>query len=144
MRTSDNHHNDSDDCPPAVRSADTGAQAWRQTVHAQRASAPDHVDFYAIAAEVVDTLRSLDFLAGLLAGQVAAYPGTVTAAGGELFDDQGAVPEHRLRSAVLALAETRQALSAAERAANRYWSAISYIGVEHRAPAATGSTEVAP
>lgn len=140
MRTPDDPHthSDSDDRPLAVRSADIGAQAWRQTAHAQRTSTPDHVDFYAIAAELVDTLRSLDFLAGLLAGQVAAYPGTVVAAGGEIFDDQGAVAEHRLRSAVLALAETRQALVTAERTANRYWSAISHIGV-HPVTTPTGT-----
>lgn len=118
----------------AVRYADAGSQSWRQVVHAQRSAVADHADLYALAGELVDTLRCLDSLAGLLAGQTAHYPGTVTAAGGELYDDENANPAHRLRSAVLALAETRQALSGAERAVNRYWSAISHIGVNEPAP----------
>jgi hypothetical protein len=100
-------------------------------VHTQLTASPDHSDFYALAAEVVDALRSLDSLAGLLIGQIADCPAAVTRAGGRLYDDENANPAHRIRSAVLALAETRHALTGAERAANRYWSAISHIGI-HR------------
>lgn len=125
---------DIDECAVPVRDAETGSRAWRRVVHVQRSATADHGDFYVLAGELVDTLRCLDSLAGLLTGQTADYPGTVTTTGGQLYDDENANPGHRLRSAVLALAETRQALSSAERAANRYWSAISHIGVDHPAP----------
>jgi hypothetical protein len=133
---------DIDERAVPVRDAETGSRAWRRVVHVQRSSCPDHSDFYALAGEMVDTLRALDSLTGLLARQTADYPACVTRAGGQLYDDENANPVHRLRSAVLALAETRQALSGAERAANRYWSAISHIGIDHPAPqAAPGGGE---
>lgn len=127
----------------AVRFADAGSLAWQRVVHTQRLSHPDHADFYALAGELVDTLRALDALAGLLAGQTADYPGTVTAAGGHVDDDEWAPAGHRIRSAVLALAETRQALSAAERAAGTYWSAISHVRIAAGSGAGPSGAEVA-
>ncbi len=116
----------------AVRCADTGSRAWRQVLEAQRMAAPDHSDFYAVVGELVETLRNLDGLTGLLARQVADYPNTMIAAGRRLYDDEGANPEHRVRAAVLALAETRAALSAAERAATQLFAQLSHIGTEAR------------
>ncbi|MBN9102333.1 MAG: hypothetical protein J0I49_30175 [Pseudonocardia sp.] len=109
----------------AVRRAVAGAEAWREVVHAQRVATPDHADFYALAGEMVETLRVLDSLVGVLAGQVAGYGG-----GRAVYDDEGADPACRLRSAVLALVVTRDELAQGERAANEFWSAIGHIGVE--------------
>ena len=49
-----------EDGSPAVRSAEAGAQAWRQVVHEQRPAAPDHGDFYKLAGHLVDTLRAVN------------------------------------------------------------------------------------
>lgn len=121
-----------DERPPAVQHAQAGADTWRQAVHAQRDATPDHGDFYALAGEMVDTLRCLDSLAGLLIAPVAGYRAAPRGvAGREVYDDEGTNPAHRLRAAVLALIETRDELSQAERAANRFFSAIGHIGVRH-------------
>lgn len=114
-----------DDRPVAVQRAERGADAWRDVVNAQLGARPAHADWYALAGEMVETLRVLDSLSGMLARQVLDY-GT----GRAFYDDEGADPAHRLRCAVLALAETRQGLAEAERAANRFWSAIGHVGVE--------------
>jgi hypothetical protein len=116
-----------DERSEAVQGAEAGAQAWRAVVHAQQSAAPDHADFYALAGHVVETLRALDGLAGVLVRQTAGY-----GAGREVYDDEGANPAHRLRSAVLALAEARQELATADRAANRFWSAVGHIGTRHQ------------
>lgn len=115
-----------DERPPAVQHAATGAQAWRAVVHAQQAAEPGHADFYALAAELVDTLRSLDALVGVLTRQTGTY-----GIGREVYDDEDANPAHRLRSAVLALIQSRHDLSEAERSANRFFSAIGHIGVRY-------------
>jgi len=121
-----------DDRPHAVQRAQSGADAWREVVNAQREATPDHADFYALAGEVVETLRVLDALTGVLARQVGGYrSGSGECAGREVYDDEGANLAHRLRAAVLALAETRHGLAGAERSANRFWSAIGHIGVRH-------------
>ena len=114
-----------DEWSHAVRRAEAGAEAWREVVHTQRSAAPDHVDFYGLAGEMVGTLRVLDSLVALVTGQVVGYGN-----GRAVYDDEGVNPAHRLRSAVLALVETRDELAQAERAANRFWSAIGHIGVE--------------
>lgn len=129
MSTSNKDERRRDPAELVARVAHVGAWAWRRVVHIQRVARPGHGDFAVLAGELADTLRCLDSLVGLLAGQVAAYPETVASVGGRIYDDEGAVPAHRLRSAVLALAETRHALTTAERAANRFFSAISHIGV---------------
>lgn len=115
---------DEDRWPEAVRWAEVGAQAWRSVVHAQRSAAPDHGDFYALAAELVDTLRSLESLAGELGRQVAGY-----GQGRVLRDDAGEQPAARLAEAVGNLARVRHLLAGAERAANAYWSAVGHIAV---------------
>lgn len=115
-----------DERPRAVLRAEDGADAWRAAVHAQQNAVADHADFYSIAGDLAATLHALDSLAGVLGRQTCGY-----AEGREIYDDEGANPAHRIRSAVLALAETRHALAQAERAANRFWSAIGHIGVRH-------------
>lgn len=123
-----------DERSPATQCARAGSDTWRQVVHAQRGATPDHGDFYALAGEMVDTLRCLDSLAGLLVGQVAGYRAAPRGGvGREVYDDEGGNPAHRLRAAVLALIETRDELSQAELAANRFFSAIGHIGVRHPA-----------
>ena len=57
MSTTITHEHD--ERPPAVQQAARGAQAWRAVVHAQQAAEPGHADFYALAGELVDTLRRL-------------------------------------------------------------------------------------
>ncbi|MGD9525318.1 hypothetical protein [Pseudonocardia sp.] len=115
-----------DERPTAVVHAERGAQAWRAAEMAQRMTAPDHSDFYALAGELVDTLRAVEALAAVLAQQVAGY-----AAGRPVYDDSGVIePRTRLRAGVLALAELRHGVAEGERAVNAFWNAISHIGVE--------------
>lgn len=108
----------------ALLHAESGATRWREAVHAQRSARPDHGEFYELAAHLVDTLRVLDALCGVLGPQVAGY-----ADGRPVYDDEGGDPQARLRSAVLHLAVVRQCVSDAEQAAADFWSAISHIGV---------------
>lgn len=113
----------------AVRAAEAGSGEWRSAVVAQRSATPDHGDFYGLAAELVDTLRALESLTGVLARQVAGYgPGRV------LRDDAGEQPAARLADAVAHLTRTGQLLARAERAANAYWSAIGHVAVEQDQP----------
>jgi hypothetical protein len=113
----------------AVTSAEAGARAWRSAVHDQRAAAPDHGDFYGLAAELVDTLRSLEALTGVLGRQVAGY-----GQGRVLRDDAGEQPAARLAEAVAHLTRAGQLLAVAERAANAYWSAIGHVAVDGGQP----------
>ena len=113
--------------PPAVCHAEMGAAAWRAAVDYQLAATPDHADFYALAGDLVETLRALDTVAGVLASQATSY-----GASRQVYDDEDANPAHRLRAAVLALAETRHGLARAERAANQFWSAIGHIGTRYQ------------
>jgi len=112
--------------PGAVPYAESGATAWRSAVLGQRGAAPDHSEFYELAAYLVDTLCALDGMAGVLAGQVTGY-----ASGRAVYDDEGIDPHMRLRTAVLALAEARQHISEADRAVKRFWSAIGHIGTRY-------------
>ncbi len=128
---SSNRNDEPDDRPEAVRQADAGARAWRAVVHAQRSAAPDHADFYALAAELVDTLASIGSLAGVLARQVEDYA-QGQAVGERVYDDSRTVdPVARLADA----AQWLRALSDvfdddASRYVNRFWDAIGHIGVE--------------
>lgn len=110
----------------AVQRAATGGRAWRSVVHAQRAAEPDHIDFYALACEAVDTLRSLASLAALLTYQIATYD-----RGRTLRDDEaGHDPIERLAIASSWAAQLRRDLDAAERSANQLWSEVGHIAVE--------------
>lgn len=112
--------------PPAVRAAETAANAWREAaVHEVNASLR-HADFYGLAAELVTTLYSLDDLTVTLAAQVGRYGD-----GRRLFDDTRTVnPGDRLAEAVEQLRATRTSLVSASRSANEFWSALGHIGVE--------------
>lgn len=108
----------------AVGWAADAAAGWRIAVHAQRTATPHHGDFHDLSEHVIGTLRALDALACVLLRQVIGYGD-----GRDVYDDAGAVPHYRLRSAGLALAELRQHTAEAERAADRFGSAIGHIGV---------------
>ncbi len=109
----------------AVRAAAAGSGEWRSAVVSQRSATPDHGDFYGLASELVDTLRALEALTGVLGRQVAGY-----GHGRVLRDDAGEQPEERLAEAVEHLGRVGQLLAKAERAANAYWSAIGHVAVE--------------
>lgn len=124
-------HQQDDERSPAVRQADAGAVAWRAVVHAQQSATSDHAELYSLAGHLVGTLAAVESLAGVLARQVAGYADSLPA-GRVLYDDEDANPAHRLRAAVLALAEARHGLALAERAANQFWSAVGHIGIHYQ------------
>jgi hypothetical protein len=120
-----------DDRPEAVRQAGAGARAWRAVVHAQQSATPDHADFYALAAELVDTLSSVSSLAGVLARQVETYAQRQPA-GERVYDDSRTVdPVERLGDAAQALRALHDIVGDdALRLVNGFWNAIGHIGVE--------------
>ncbi len=110
----------------ALRSADTAATAWAETVQHQLHAPARHADFYALAGEMVATLYALDDLSVLLIGQVGSY-----GEGRTLYDDTRTVdPAYRLVEAVGCLSAVRAGLASTATAANAFWSAIGHIGVE--------------
>jgi hypothetical protein len=109
----------------AAEVAERGAQAWRAVVHEQLSAEPDHGDFYALAGELVDTLRSVESLVGVLSRQVAGY-----GEGRVLRDDAGMVPAERLGFAAAYLTQARELLGDAGWATNQFWSEIGHIAVE--------------
>jgi hypothetical protein len=125
----------------AVAAAVNGARWWATAAQVQRmtrAEALDHAVFSDLAAELVATLRSLEDLADTLARQSAGY-GT----GRRLRDDTGADPAARLGRAMAEATALRIDLAAAVRDAERFWSAVSHIGLdlppEEEPPAADSS-----
>ena len=85
-----------DERPHALRSAETAATAWAETVEHQLEAPPRHADFYALAGEMVATLNALDDLSVLLARQVGRY-----GQGRALYDDTHTTdPADRLTEAV--------------------------------------------
>ncbi|AEA26544.1 hypothetical protein Psed_4386 [Pseudonocardia dioxanivorans CB1190] len=137
MRTNDIHH-DTDTRPEAVREATAGAKAWRAAVHAQRSAEPNHADFYAMAADVVDTLAALGGLAEVLAWQVAHYGDTRP-----VYDDSRAFdPRERLDLAALDLCELAARMREADRVVNTFWSRIGHIGVDSPVDERGTSSEV--
>ncbi len=113
--------------------ASSGSQAWTAVVGGQRVlRLPDHEGFYALAGEVVATLRQLDQLCRLLARQVAGYGDTATAVGGVLRDDEpGHDPGERVAIASSWAAQTAHLIAGAERAAGRFWSEIGHVAIDH-------------
>ena len=112
--------------PHALRSAETAATAWAETVEHQLEAPPRHADFYALAGEMVATLNALDDLSVLLARQVGRY-----GQGRALYDDTHTTdPADRLTEAVDHLRSMRAGLVTASAAANGFWSAVGHIGVE--------------
>jgi len=127
---SSSRHDEQDDRPEAVQQAEQGAQAWRAVVHAQGSATADHSDFYALAGHLVDTLAAVESLARLLAGQVARYADGQPA-GRVVYDDSRTFnPAVRLHDAVLDLGHLADGAAVARGDADRFWSAISHIGVE--------------
>lgn len=113
-----------DERAAAVVAAEAGAERWRAAVVAQRTAGAEHADFYALGCELVHTLRALEALARVLAGQVADY-----GIGRELYDDTGRIgPADRLAAASDALDEVASLLAGAERQANTFWSHLGHIG----------------
>jgi hypothetical protein len=107
-----------------VRAAEAGAAAWRRVVHAQRTATADHGEFYVLAGELVEVLRAVESLAGVLGSQVAGY-GT----GRALYDDEGHDPGARLADAAAYLDALGERVAQAGRAANGFWSAVGHIAV---------------
>lgn len=124
-----------DDRPEAVQQAEVGARAWRAVVHAQRGAAPDHADFYNLAGHLVDTFAAIESLARLLADPVCSYADRQPP-GKRVYDDSRGVdprredPRERLADARCDLSQLAIAAGCALDVANRFWSAISHIGVE--------------
>lgn len=126
MNTTDNPEQHDDERSPAVVRAEAGARAWRAAVRHQRSAVPDHADFYALAADVCETLRALEDLAHVLAAQVHTYD-----QGRRLYDDSRQVdPRERLASASLSLVAVADMLIDAQVHANAFFSAIGHVGVE--------------
>lgn len=117
--------NEIDDRPTAVTQASVGAAAWRQVVHAQLVARPAHADWYAITGEVMDTLRAMASLAGVLVGQIGNY-----GEGRVLRDDAGADPVERLAYACSWAARLQHELDRAEQAADYLLSEVGHIAVE--------------
>ena len=115
----------------AAGRAERGTAAWEDAARLQRWATADHADFYAQAGEVVASLYALDDLAQVLGRQVAGYADTQRARGRVVYDDTRRIdPMIRLVAAVEALADTRDALATATRAANEFWSAVGHIGTQ--------------
>ena len=112
--------------PAALAAAETGAERWHAAVVAQQQAEADHAGFYALAVELVHTLRALEGLARVLAGQVGD-----SGCGRRLYDDSRRVdPAERLAAAAAALGHLGHLLGQAERTANTFWSEIGHIGEE--------------
>ena len=117
---------DNDGSTAAVQHATTGADSWRSAAYAQGPATPNHSDWYAIAGEMVDTLRCLSTLSTVLAQQIAGY-----GSGRVLRDDDPVVdPAERLSDSVRRAEWLRAHLSIAERSADDLWSLIGHIAVE--------------
>lgn len=125
-----NEATEHEDRPVAVRRAEAGAAAWREVVRAQQNAPADHGDFYALAGSLAETLAAVRSLAEVLARQVETY-GDGLAAGLRVYDDSRTVdPHERLVAASVDAEAIAEALGAAEWSTQRFFSAISHIGVE--------------
>ena len=120
--------------PEAVRRADAGVAAWRGVVHAQQGAPPDPGEFYELAGFMVETLRVLEALVGVLARQVAGYADSLPG-GRVVYDDSRRVsPRTRLEMAVSDLQFLSRSTSLAGADATVFWSSIGHIGVEDANP----------
>ena len=87
----------------APEHADRASTEWRAAVHAQQSATTHHSGFYLLAADLVDTLRSLVSLSTVLARQVDRYD-----VGRDLYDDSGSIDaRERLDLAVAGAAGPR-------------------------------------
>lgn len=134
--STDTSHDDTR--PEAVRETAAGAKAWRAAALAQRTAVPDHSDFYAITADMVETLSAMAGLVGVLAWQVATYGDTRA-----VYDDTRVVdPRERLDAATMDLHELAARLRSADRIAYTFWSRIGHIGVDDTTTDPADSTQV--
>jgi len=116
---------------PAAQRAEAGTTGWENAVRLQLRATPDHADFYALAGELVCTLRALDDLTRVLRRQVAGYAQGQRDRGRALYDDTREVdPVGRLQVASVQLEEFGSATVTAAEWANQFWSTIGHIGVE--------------
>lgn len=107
----------------AVAAAGRGTRAWRSVVVTQAAA--DEPGFHDLAGEVLDTVRALELVVGVLLRQVHAY------GDGLVFcDDEGQNPTERLIAVAACLADLHCALGRADRAASGLWSQVGHIAVE--------------
>ena len=121
-----NATDDNTDRDTAAGRAEQGTAGWEDAARLQRWAAPDHADFYALAAEIVATLHALDDLSHVVRRQVTGY-----GQGPQLYDDTHEIdPASRLTEAAVELGRLTEYLQAAQKPANRFWSAIGHIGVE--------------
>lgn len=118
-------HDDNIGRSAAVVHAEIGGDSWRSVAHAQRSATPDHLDWYAITAELVDTLRCLAAVASVLSQQADGY-----GHGRALRDYGGIDPAERLAQVRSLAAQLRVEIEAAERTAHRFRSVIDHIAVE--------------
>lgn len=109
----------------AVAQAERGTRAWRSVIAAQRVATPDHDDVNALADELVDTLRVLELVSGVLLRRIHGYDRAPS-----LRDDEGQDPAQRLVAAAGFLADLANALDHADRAASGFSSQIAHIAVE--------------
>lgn len=117
-------HTPTDQTAPAA--AEQATAAWKDAERLQRWASGDHSDFYALAAEIEDTLYALHGLSITLRSQVAQY-----ATGRTLYDDTHEMdPADRLNDATECLSSLASVLVAAQRYASGFHSAIGHIGAE--------------
>src|SRR4051794_13283142 len=104
----------------AAQRAEAGTTARENAVRLQLRATPDHADFYALASELVCTLRAVDDLTRVLRRQVAGYAQGQRDQGRVLYDDTRKVdPIERLHVATLQLEEFGSATVTATEWANQ-------------------------
>lgn len=108
----------------ATHEANVGTDAWKTAVRLQQAAPPNHSDFYTLCGELMETLRALEQLAWLLAGQVENY-----GQGRVLRDDEGEDPATRLAMAAAQVSELGRLLDQADCVAGQAWSEVGHIGL---------------
>lgn len=113
----------------APEAADAGTTAWRQVASRLRAADADHGDWYAVAGEMVATVRALEDVAAAVIGQVICYGHDH-----ELRDDEGRDPHERLADVVRGLRRFAEQLCDSEFDLHQAWSASGHIAVEDGAP----------
>lgn len=107
-----------------VRHAEAGTAGWREAARAIQSERLDHGDMYELGGELSATLRAVEEAARVLRNQVLGY-----GFGRRLRDDAGVSPIDRLAEAAVALAVAGRGLAEADRAVQRFWSAIGHIGL---------------
>lgn len=107
-----------------IDAADYGTSGWRAVAGRIQAEKLDHADMHELGRELSETLRAIESVARELAGQVERYGD-----GRVLRDDEGEDPALRLCAAEGALQNAEFRVRHADRAVQRFWSAIGHIAV---------------